>query len=88
MSISLNKQSRASIEKITGISYDDLLSMDVDAIDGVIEKRIGKKLRFKSITDHQLIGRGSVYLYLNRLFDFNIKKMNRYIDKTKCAFCS
>ena len=88
MSISLNKQSKASIEKITGISYDELLAMDVDSIDGIIEKRIGKKLRFKSISDHQLIGRGSVYLYLNRLFDFNIKKMDRYIDRIECAFCS
>jgi len=65
MAISLNKQSRASIEKATGISYDELLTMDVDLIDAIIEKRIGKRLKFKPFADSQLIGRGSVYLYLN-----------------------
>ena len=83
MAISLNWQSRTSIEKVTGISYDDLLAMDIDSIDAIIEKKIGKKLKFTSITDNRLIGRGSIYLYLNRLFDFNIKKMNRYIDRIK-----
>ena len=83
MSISLNRQSRASIERITGIPFNDLLSMDVGSIDAVIEKRIGKKLKFKPFTDYELIGRGSIYLYLNRLFDFNIPKMNRYIDRIK-----
>ena len=83
MTITLNKQSRASIEKITGIPYDDLLAMDVEEIDVAIEKKIGKKLKFKPVTDFRLIGRGSVYLYLNRLFDFNAKKLNRYIDRIK-----
>ena len=83
MAITLNEQSRASIEKVTGIAFDDLLAMDIDSIDAIIEKKIGKKLRFKPVTDNRLIGRGSVYLYLNRLFDFNIKKMNRYIDRIK-----
>jgi len=83
MTISLNKQSRDSIGKQTGIPYDDLLTMDIDSIDAIIEKKIGKKLKFKPIADDQLIGRGSVYLYLNRLFDFNIKKQNRYIDRIK-----
>ena len=83
MTISLNSQSRASIEKMTGISYNDLLTMDVGSIDAVIEKKTGKKLKFKPIADYQLIGRGSVYLYLNRLFDFDVKKLNRYIDRIK-----
>jgi len=83
MTISLNRQSRVSIGKMTGIPYDDLLTMDIDSIDAAIEKKIGKKLKFKPVADSQLIGRGSVYLYLNRLFDFDIKKMNRYIDRIK-----
>ena len=81
MTISLNSQSRASIEKITGIPYEDLLTMDIDTIDALIEKKMGKRLKFKPIVDYRLIGRGSIYLYLNRLFDFNIKKLNRYIDR-------
>ena len=83
MTISLNTQSRASIEKITGIPYNDLLTMDVGSIDAVIEKKTGKKLKFKPVADYQLIGRGSIYLYLNRLFDFNTPKMNRYIERIK-----
>ena len=43
----LNRQSRASIEKITGIPFDDLLAMDVGVMDGIIEKKIGKKLKFE-----------------------------------------
>ena len=83
MAYSLNQQSRLSIEKMTGISYDDLLTMDIDSIDSVIEKKIGKKLKFKPITDYRLLGRGSVYLFLNRLFDIDISALNRYIDGIK-----
>ena len=82
MIISLNNQSRASIAKATGIAYDDLLSMDIDSIEAIIEKKIGKKLKYKSISD-PLIGRGSVYLYLNRLFDIDTEKLDRYIDRIK-----
>jgi len=83
MAVSLNKQSRASIEKMTGIPFDDLVAMDIDSIDAVIEKKIGKKLKLRPITDQRLIGRGSVYLYLNRIFDIDTKKLNRYIDRIK-----
>jgi len=76
----LNNQSRTSIEKVTGISYEDLMAMDIDSIESKIEKKIGKKLKFKSITDSRLVGRGSVYAYLNRLFDIDTMKLNRYID--------
>ena len=81
MTISLNANSRTSIEKITGIPFKDFLEMDIDSIEAIVEKKIGKKLKFRSITDHRLAGRGSVYLYLNRLFDINTSKLDRYIDK-------
>ena len=83
MAVSLNKQSRDAIEKVTGIPFDDLVAMDIDSIDAAIEKIIGKKLRLRPITDQRLIGRGSVYLYLNRLFNIDTKKLNRYIDRIK-----
>ena len=83
MTFSLNEQSKASIEKVTGISYDDILKMDIGSIDYIIEKKIGKKLKFKSVTDSRLMGRGSVYLYLNRFFDIDTTKLNRYIDGIK-----
>ena len=83
MAFFLNKQSRASIERATGIPFNDLLAMDVTSIDAEIEKKIGKKLKYKPFTDSRLMGRGSVYLYLNKLFDFNINHLDRYIDRIK-----
>ena len=83
MTFSLNEQSKASIEKVTGISYDDILNMDIGSIDSLIEKKIGKKLKFECVTDRRLMGRGSVYLYLNRLFDIDTTKLDRYIDGIK-----
>jgi hypothetical protein len=80
MPILLNIESKKSIEKITGLSYENIVSMNVEDIDGAIEKRIGKKLKFKNIKDSRLPSRGSVYLALNRFFDFNHKKMNKFID--------
>jgi len=83
MTYRLNEQSKASIERATGISYNDLLNMDVGSIDRVIEKKIGKKLKYKPVVDSRLMGRGSVYLYLNRLFDIDVAKLDRYIDRIK-----
>ena len=83
MAFFLNKQSKASIERATGIPFNDLLAMDITSIDAEIEKKIGKKIAFKLFTDNRLMGRGSVYLYLNRLFDFNINRLDRYIDRIK-----
>ena len=81
--ITLTNETKLSIEKKTGIQYDKLVLMDNDELILNIEKKIGKKLKFKKIVENQLLGRGSVYLYLNRLFDFNTKKLDRYIDNIK-----
>ena len=78
--ITLNQTSKKSIERITGLSYENITSMSVEDIDSAIEKRIGKKLKFKNKMDSRLPSRGSVYLSLSRLFDFNRKKMDRFID--------
>jgi len=83
MTFRLNKQSKTSIEKITGIMYDDLLGMDIEEIDAIIERKIGKKIKYKPVTNLWLIGRGSPFFYLNRLFDFNTPKLNNYIDRIK-----
>lgn len=80
MAIILNNETKLSIEKITGINYDDIVLMDIDTLRACIEKKIGKKLKFKPNRDKRLPSRGSVYLSLNRFFDFNIKKLNKYID--------
>jgi hypothetical protein len=81
MQISLNQESKRSIEKTTGLSYDQITSMELGDIESAIEKKIGKKLKFKHKRDSRLpSSRGSVYLFLNRFFDFNRKKMDKFID--------
>jgi hypothetical protein len=82
MIFSLNEKSKNSIEKITGMSYNDIVSMDVEDLSKKIGKRAGKNLHFNSDNDSRLPGmRGSIYWGLGRWFNFNHKKMNRYIDK-------
>lgn len=83
MSFALNEQTKRSIEKNTGIPYDEIISMDVEALDKRICKKIGKKrLAFNPDNDTRLPGmRGAIYWSLGRWFGFNTKKMDRYIDR-------
>jgi len=60
----LNEQSKASIERATGIPYNDILNMDIETIERIVEKKIGKKLKF---TD-------------DGLMDFDIAALDNYID--------
>lgn len=80
MEMTLNQISRKSIEKQTGLQWSQIVNMDVEELDKAIERKIGKKLSFPQKLDTRLSGRGSVYLALNRFFDFNRKKMDRIID--------
>lgn len=80
MEMSLNQISKRSIEKQTGLCWDQIVSMDIEDIDKAIERKIGKKLSFRKRYDPRLSGRGSVYLALNRFFEFDHKKMNKVID--------
>ena len=80
MDVTLNETSKKSIEKQTGLSMEQIICMYIDELDRAIEKKIGKKLSFPKKQDSRLSGRGSVYLALNRFFDFNHRKMNKIID--------
>lgn len=82
MSIKLNKKSIESNEKLTGIPYHDIILMDVDQIDGLIEKKIRKKLKF-NFAKNPFDPRGSVYLTLCRFFDFNTKNLDKKIDSLR-----
>lgn len=75
----LNQKSRESIKKQTGLSVEQIISMDIEEVDKAIENKIGKKLVFPTHADIRLFGRGSVYLFLNRFIKFNHKKINRAI---------
>lgn len=78
--MTLNNETKLSIERTTGICYNDILSMDIEELENKIEKKVGKKLTFKLTSDKRLPSRGSVYLFLHRFFDFNSKKMDKFID--------
>lgn len=78
--MTLNQISKKSIERQTGLSWNQIVNMDVEELDKAIEKKIGKKLSFSKKYDSRLSGRGSVYLALNKFFDFNHKKLDDIID--------
>ena len=80
MEMTLNQESKKSIEKQTGLTWSQIVNMDVDELDKAIERKIGKKLSFPQKHDSRLSGRGSVYLALSRFFDFDNKKMDKIID--------
>jgi hypothetical protein len=81
MEITLNSKTKATIARVTGIKYDEIISMDSEDLQKRIEKKIGKKLTFGSNYDKRLPdSRGSVYLYLNRLFSFDTNKLDKFID--------
>lgn len=62
----LNEKSKKSIEKKTGLTFDELISKDAETIDSIIEEKIGKKLKNEyKIGD--FVARGSVYIFLKRL---------------------
>jgi hypothetical protein len=83
MSFALNEQTKRSIEKTTGIPYNEIIAMDVDVLDEKILEKVGKKrLPFNSDDDSRLPNmRGAPYWNLGRLFSFNTKKMDRYINR-------
>lgn len=80
MEMALNQISKKSIEKQTGLTWSQIVNMDVDELDKAIERKIGKRLSFPKKHDTRLSGRGSVYVALNRFFEFNHKKIDRIID--------
>ena len=77
--LTLNKKIKAIVKKRTGFNVAKLSDMDFDAIDKEIEKKTGHKLHHASYDDDRLHGRGSVYLYLDRLI--NMKKINRILSR-------
>lgn len=83
MTVSLAADTTAYIQRDTGLTCDQIVSMDVDELTQAIERKIGKKLKFKKSRDPRLMSRGSVYLFLNRFLNFDTEKMNRRIDALK-----
>ena len=63
----LNKQTRESLFKKVGLTYEQMQRMGAEEIDAFIEKRMGKKLTFGTSLKN-LINRGSVYLFSKHLY--------------------
>ena len=74
----LDKQMQNAIEKNTGIKFSDIEKMDWQDIDSHIENSTGKKLAY-SRRNPKFLGRGSMYIALERLF--SMKSIYRKIDK-------
>ena len=81
MQYNLNDKSKQSIERVTGMSCDAIMAMDTEEITTRIENKIKKKLTFLKTDDDRLLGRGSVYAFLNRFIDFDRKKIDKELDK-------
>ena len=62
----LNKQTRESLYRKVGLTYEQMQQMSAEEIDAFIEKRIGKKLT-PVFSMKSLANQGSVYLFSNRL---------------------
>ena len=75
----LSEDSKKSIEKATGMKMNEILVLPALDIDKKIEKKIGKKLSFRPVSDFRLIGRGSVYMALSKFifFDYIEEKFNK-----------
>ena len=78
MLLALNKKTAEVIKNKTGISPEQIAKMDVDEIDQIIEKKIGKKLTHGK-TFKGLLPRGNVYLFLGRLL--SIEYINKKLSK-------
>ena len=72
MEYTLSQETIKSIENAVGLSYDEIISMDVNELDVIIEKKIDKKLEY-SLNDLRVPVRGDVYLFNDRFFDLNKK---------------
>lgn len=75
--IELNSQTKSSIERSTGLSFEKILLMSAEEVDAAIEKKIGKKLKldlnFRQ-SKFPFSVRGSVYLALGRFLKFDVDK--------------
>jgi len=70
----LNEQTRISLYRKVGLTYEQMQQMNAEEIDAFIEKRMGKKLTF-ACSMKNFVNRGSVYLFFKRLMP------QSYIDK-------
>ena len=62
----LNEQTRETLSRKLGKTYDEILQMSAEELDALVEARIGKKLT-PAFSLKNMVNRGSVYLSFKRL---------------------
>ena len=66
----LNEQTRKTLSRKLGKTYDEILQMSAEELDALIEARIGKKLT-PAFSLKNMVNRWSVYLFFKRLVSKN-----------------
>ena len=74
----LNEQTKKSLSRRMGKSYDEMLQMSAEELDALVEERIGKKLT-PALSLKSMVNRGSVYLFFKRLLSRD--EMNRQLER-------
>jgi hypothetical protein len=69
MQFTLNSASRATINRVVGLTTEEISDMDIGELQSKIEEKIGKPLVYSKKCDER-----------SRFFTFNHKEMNDYID--------
>lgn len=58
----LNEQTRKTLSRKLGKTYNEMLQMSAEELDALVESRIGKKLT-PAFSLRNMVNRGSVYLF-------------------------
>lgn len=66
----LNEQTRETLSRKLGKTYDEILQMSAEELDALVEARIGKKLT-PTFSLKNIVNKGSVYLFFKRLVSKN-----------------
>lgn len=66
----LNEQTRETLSRKLGKTYDEILQMSAEELDALVEARIGKKLT-PAFSLKNMVNRGSVCLFFKRLVSKN-----------------
>ena len=66
----LNEQTRETLSRKLGKTYDEILQMSAEELDALVEARIGKKLT-PAFSLKNMANRGSVYFFFKRLVSKN-----------------
>lgn len=66
----LNEQTRQTLSRKLGKTYNEMLQMSAEELDALVEARIGKKLT-SAFSLKNMVNRGSVYLFFKRFTSRN-----------------